>query len=136
MKPQFAVRSDGQVDVHLGDQWRLVDEALNDCVSSLPPRGLDVVGPSTYWVDRALDGLHRALDVDSDRPFARGNSTLFRLRDGRVEARHDYDEEDVPGQFIEVEELRSLLDEWRRRILISAASSTSRLPEAYRRNPI
>ncbi|WP_157692928.1 hypothetical protein [Pedococcus dokdonensis] len=135
MEAQFTSRKDGQVDVDLGPEWRLFTEALNDCVSSLPPRGATGNGPSTYWVDVASIGLDRALASGTDRPFTWGNITLLRLNHGRVEARYDFDEEDVPGQFLDVDDLRRVLDDWRARIDESAAASTSPLPETYRRNP-
>ena len=123
------------MDVDLGPDWGLFTEALNDCVSSLPPRGAKGNGPSTYWVDVARLGLDRAMASGSDRPFTSGNITLLRLHEGQVEARFDFDEEDVAGQFLEIDEVRQLLDEWRRRIEENAAASTSPLPETYRRNP-
>jgi hypothetical protein len=135
MDARFTMRDDGQVDVDLGSDWSLFSEALNDSVSSLPPRGARGNGPSTYWVDVATDGLTRALATASDRPFAWGNITLFRLNSGRVEARYDFDEDDVDGQSLDVTEFQRILAEWRRRIEESASASTSPLPETYRRNP-
>lgn len=135
MEPHFNRREDGQIDVDLGPEWPLFTEALNDCVSSLPPRGATGNGPSTYWVDFARLGLDRALASSSDAPFTWGNVTLLRLNAGRVEARLDFEEEDVPGQFLDVSDLRLILDEWRRRIEQSASESNSPLPETYRRNP-
>jgi hypothetical protein len=135
MEPSFSSREDGQIDVDLGPEWPLFTEALNDCVSSLPPGGAKGSGPSPYWVDFARLGLDRALESGSDRPFTWGNVTLLRLKRGRVEARLDFEEEDVPGQFLDVPEFQTVLDEWRRRIVQSAPDSTSALPETYRRNP-
>lgn len=136
MKARFSRREDGQIDVDLGPDWRLFTDALDDCVSSLPPRGAKGNGPSTYWVDVAAVGLDRALASGTDRPFTWGNITLLRLKDGRVEARYDSDEQDVPGQFLDAGELRGVLDDWRVRIEESASASTSPLPETYRRNPM
>ena len=136
MEAQFTRREDGQVDVDLGPEWRLVTEALNDCVSSLPPRGATGNGPSTYWVDEASAGLDRAQASGTDRPFTWGNITLLRIKQGHVEARYDFDEEDVAGQFLDVGDLRRVLDDWRARIEESASASTSPLPETYRRNPM
>jgi hypothetical protein len=135
MDVRFTQREDGQVDVDLGSDWSLFSEALNDSVSSLPPRGAKGNGPSTYWIDLATEGLTRALAPASDRPFTWGNITLLRLKAGRVEARYDFDEEDVDGQFLEVADFQQVLAEWRRRIEESASASTSPLPETYRRNP-
>jgi hypothetical protein len=136
MEARFAERDDGQVDIDLGPQWTLFTEALNDSVSSLPPRGPKGNGPSTYWVDVARLGLDRALALGSDRPFAGGNSTLLRLNEGKVEARYDFDEEEVPGQFADVDEVQRIFDDWRQRIQASASARTSPLPATYRRNPM
>ena len=136
MDVRFSVREDGQVDVDLGPEWPLFTEALNDCVSSLPPRGARGNGPSTYWADVARLGLDRALASDSDRPFTWGNVTLLRLKGGQVEARLDFEDEEVPGEFLEVQEVQRILDEWRQRIQEAASASTSPLPETYRRNPM
>jgi hypothetical protein len=136
MDARFRSRQDGQVDVDLGPEWPLFTEALNDCVSSLPPRGAKGNGPSTYWVDVARLGLDRALASGSDRPFTAGNVTLLRLHEGRVEARFDFEDEEVPGEFIEVDDLRGILGEWRTRIKDIASASTSPLPQTYRRNPM
>ena len=130
MDPHFTEREDGQVDVDLGSEWSLVTEALNDSVSPPPPCGAKGNRPST--VDLVTLGLNRALTSGNEHPFAWGNSTLLRLR---VEARYDFDEDDVLGQFLDVNELQRILAEWRRRILDSASASTSPLPETYRRNP-
>jgi hypothetical protein len=135
MQARFSSREDGQIDVDLGPDWSLFNDALNDCVSSLPPRGANGRGPSTYWVDVARIGLARAVESHSDRPFTAGNITLLRLRGGQVEARYDYDDEDVPGQFLAVDEVQQILNDWRKRIEEKAAVSRSRLPETYRRNP-
>ena len=135
MDAQFTTREDGQIDVALGPDWPLFTEALNDCVSSLPPRGAKGNGPSTYWVDVALGGLDRALASGTDQPFTWGNATLLRVTQGRVEARFDFDEDDVPGEFLDVDDVRRVLSDWRTRIQSSASTSTSRLPDTYRRNP-
>jgi hypothetical protein len=135
IESRFSTREDGQIDVDLGPDWPLFTDALNDCVSSLPPRGASGNGPSTYWVDVARLGLERALASGTDRPFTWGNITLLRLSDGRVEARYDYDEEDVRGEFLDVDDVRRVLDDWRARIEENASASTSPLPETYRRNP-
>lgn len=135
MDARFTQREDGQVDVELGADWALFTEALNDSISSLPPRGAKGNGPSAYWVDVAAEGLSRSLASASDRPFTWGNITLLRLNGGRVEARYDFDDEDVEGQFLEVTEFQEVLSQWRRQIEESASASTSPLPETNRRNP-
>lgn len=134
MDVRFQERTDGQVDVDLGLNWPLLTEALNDSVSSLPPRGAKGNGPSTYWVDVALRGLDRAIASQSHRPFTWGNNTFLRVAGDRVEARYDYDDEDVEGEFIEAQALRGILHAWRQRIVESAARSTAPLPRSGRRN--
>jgi hypothetical protein len=133
--PTFTTRPDGQVDVQLDCDCPLLNDALADSVSSLPPRGEDGVGPSTYWVDVALAGLERALGEGTDRAFAGGNATQFRVFEGRIEARYDYADDDESGEFIEIDVFRSILGEWRDRIVESASAATERLPDTYRRNP-
>jgi hypothetical protein len=135
MQTCFPQRDDGQVDVDLGPDSRMLNETLNDCISSLPPRGALGNGPSCYWVDVAEDGLQRAIATGSNRPFTWGNITLLRLREGRVEARYDFDGDDIEGEVIEVDQFREILIEWRQHISKSAASATTPLPETYRRNP-
>ena len=53
-----------------------------------------------------------------------------------VEARFDYDEDDAVGEYMPVEDFRTLLREWRGRIESSAGRASSPLPETYRRNPM
>jgi hypothetical protein len=84
----------------------------------------------------ATDGLSRALASGSDRPFTWGNVTLLRLNSGRVEARYDFEEEEVAGQFLDVDAFQRIMAEWRRRIAERASASKSPLPETYRRNPM
>jgi len=54
MEVRFSVRDDGQVDVHLGPEWPIFNVALNDSISSLPPRGWTGNGPSTYWTGSTM----------------------------------------------------------------------------------
>jgi len=136
MEIRFITREDGQVDVNLGPDWEVFTEALNDCVSSLPPRGAASNGPSPYWVDVARAGLEQARATHSDRPFAGGNFTCLRLNGGQIEARYDFDDEDQPGQFLDVDVFQSVLDDWRVRIERSSSISSVPLPETYRRNPL
>jgi hypothetical protein len=131
----FNERPDGIVEVRLGEEWPLFNDALADSVSSLPPRGQKVLGPSTYWIDVALAGLEQALAEDSVRPFTWGNITQLRVRDGMVEARFDFDDEDVPGERMPIEDFREILREWRVLVEVSASQASVPLPETYRRNP-
>jgi hypothetical protein len=127
----FAVRDDGQVDVRLPDAWPILNEALNDSISSLPPRGARGNGPSTYWIDRAEQGAR--LSVKS-RPFVTGNATTLRVMDQTVLANYDYAEDDEPGESMPLSDFLELLREWRVRVLKSASTATRPLPETYRRN--
>jgi hypothetical protein len=61
---------------------------------------------------------------------------MLRLKRGQVEARHDFDDEDVEGQFVDVADFQGVLQDWRLRIVAGASTSTSPMPEAYRRNPM
>lgn len=97
MEVRSAERDDGQVDIDVGPQRTLLTAALNDSISSPPQHGATGNGRSSYWVNVARLGLDRALASGSDRPFTSGNITLLRLKGGRVEARYDFDEEDVEG---------------------------------------
>jgi hypothetical protein len=121
---EFNRRDDGNIDARLGDEWPLFNEALADSISSLPPRGQDQAGPSTYWVDVALQGLENSLRTGTDRPFAAGNVTLLRVRDGMIEARFDFDEAEA-GEFMSVEDFRAIIGEWRGQIVGSASSATN-----------
>jgi hypothetical protein len=131
----FSIRDDGQVDVHLGSEWRLFDEALNDSISSLPPRGAAGNGPSSYWIDQTQHRLREALRTGDTRPFAWGNVTRLRVRGDEVVASLDFDQDGEPGQAIPVSGFISILTEWRTQILDSATNATEPLPETYRRNP-
>jgi hypothetical protein len=131
----FSVRADGQVDTHLAAGWQIFQDALDDSISSLPPRRAPGNGPSAYWVDRAEQGARAARESGDERPFASGNITFLRVSDGMVVATYDFAENDEPGQAMPFEEFLALLVEWRRRIEASSASTTQPLPDTYRRNP-
>jgi hypothetical protein len=75
----FSLRDDGRVDAHLGEGWRIFQDALDDSISSLPPRGAVGNGPSTYWVDRAKEGARNARRDGDKQPFTSGNITLLRV---------------------------------------------------------
>jgi len=119
----FSVRDDGQVDAHLGDEWPIFTEALNDSISSLPPRGASGNGPSTYWIDVATAGVQRAFQKGANRPFTWGNSTLLRVIDGAVVASQDYADEGDPGESMPVSDFLAILEQWRDRVIESAATA-------------
>lgn len=130
----FSTRGDGQVDVTLGPDWPLFNEALNDCVSSLPPRGASGAGPSTYWIDIAEGGALRASEQADETPFTAGNVTRLRVRSGTVTASLDF-AEDEPEEDMPLADFLAILSAWRVRVLESAAGSAAALSETYRRNP-
>jgi len=131
----FSAREDGQVDAHLVGNWRLFQDALDDSISSLPPRGVPGNGPSTYWIDHAEHGTVAAHDRRDDRPFTGGNITRLSVRGDRIVASYDFNEEDELGQEMPLADLLALLGEWRRRVVEAAANAKEPLPETYRRNP-
>jgi hypothetical protein len=125
---------DGQVDLQLGTGWPIFNKALSDSISSLPPRGVEGDGPSTYWIDVAEAGVLRAVETGDTRPFTGGNVTLLKFDGDQVVATFDFSD-DEPRESMPVEDFLDLLREWRRRIVLSAASASGSLPETYRRNP-
>jgi hypothetical protein len=132
----FSTRDDGQVDAWIGPGRPALQEALHDSISSLPPRGALHNGPSTYWIDHAERGAHRALETADERPFAYGNSTVLILRRDQVEGRYIYSEPDEAGDVMPVGDFFTLLAKWRERVEETAAKSTTQLSETYRRNPV
>jgi hypothetical protein len=133
---RFSTRADGQVDAAVAGDHAVLNDALADSISSLPPRGASGDGPSTYWIEVAREGVLTAHASASQVPFIWGNTTLFRVRGDEVEARYDYDDEGTPGETIALADFVALLDEWRARVLDSAKTATAPLPETYRRNPV
>ena len=135
MEATFSSRDDGQVDVSLGPDWPLFNEALNDSISSLPPRGAAGSGPSTYWVDVAEQGALEASERGDETPFTAGNVTRLRVRSGAVTASLDF-AEDEPEEVMPLADFLAILRAWRVRILDSAAGSTSPLPRPTDATPV
>jgi hypothetical protein len=135
MNVGFSVRTDGQVDVHLGPEWPVLNDALNDSISSLPPRGGSGNGPSTFWIDHAESGARTAHRTGDERPFIWGNSTRLLVLGDSVVASYDYAETNEPGEEMPMSEFFSVLKEWRRRVTEEAEKATQPLSELYRRNP-
>ncbi len=133
MEVRFEQRTDGQVDAFLGPEHVMLNEALADCISSLPPRGEPGNGPSTYWVDVAERGARQAAQTGDTRPFTSGNATLLRVEGQDVVAALDFDE-DVTER-IPLADFLGLLSQWRSHIAADSATATEPLPETYRRNP-
>ena len=131
----FSVRDDGQVDAQLPGDWPVFNEALRDSVSSLPPRGAVGNGPSTYWIDRAEQGVQRARRTGDSQPFLWGNATALRVDGGSVLASDEY-LGDLEPEAMPLAEFLALLEEWRRWVVESAMAAVRPLPETYRRNGI
>ena len=100
MQVSFSVRGEGQVDAHVDDGLPVLNKALSDSISSLPPRGARGHGPSTYWIDQAAAGALLAAQSGDERPFLWGNLAVLRLLGGFVVANYDYDEDGEPGDAI------------------------------------
>ena len=130
----FSVRDDGQIDAELAGDWPVLNEALSDCISSLPPRGERGTGPSTYWIDVADRGARVASVRNDERPFVWGNITQLRVKDGRVLAHFDYDTPSDDDDAIPLADFLALLSSWRERVV--ASLSRTSFPETYRRNPM
>lgn len=114
----FSTRQDGQIEVDLGLGLRLFTHALNDCVTSRPPRGAEENGPSTFWVDVTDQSLERALLAGLDDQFSEGNSHELWLKSGQIEARSAYPvEEGEPGEVLAVADFRRVLAGWRQQIV-------------------
>lgn len=134
MEVTFSVREDGQIDARLEGGWPTFNLALQDSISSLPPRGASGVGPSTYWIDVAANGARQAAASGDERPFAWGNITQLRVRAGRVLASLDIDDPTDEDESISLDDFVGLLSAWRGEVL--ASTSTQPHPETYRRNPM
>lgn len=129
MDYRFEVTADGLVRAFLVDVVPVLNEALEDSIGSRPPRGAPQDGPSTFWLDRALQGVRARVADASDEPFASGNTTYLQVRDGKVEARYDYDppDDDCFG-VIAVEKFIQLVEDWRARILEVSPEADKRVP--------
>ena len=133
MEVRFEHRDDGQVDAVLPDADALVNHALGDSISSLPPRGWPGSGPSTYWIDHAEQSARRAAAEGDDQPFTWGNITVLRVVGDCVEFAYEYDLDG--GVRMPLEEFFALLAAWRAEGVAAASSAQAPLPETHRRNP-
>ena len=135
MEVTFSTRDDGQVDGRIGTDQPVLQEALDDSISSLPPRGAPGNGPSSYWIDHAQEGAHQAHERGDECPFTSGNITVLSVRGDMVVAKYDFDKPDVPGDEMPLNDFLALLEAWKAKVTESAAKATEPLPEKYRRKP-
>jgi hypothetical protein len=126
---QFHITGEGLVVVALNDDLPLMSHALKDSLGTRPPLGAPQDGPSTYWLDGTIGRLRERLKDGGSEPIASGNVTYLQLRDGKVEARYDFDPEDSDAvDAVPVDGFSALLQEWRRRVLDESPDADRRLP--------
>lgn len=130
----FTRRDDGQIDASV-EGFDLLNEALADSISSLPPRGADGRGPSPYWIDVALEGVRNAASSGDSRPFTSGNETYLRVDGDAVVAAMDYHGDEELAERMPLETFVALLTQWRALVVEARREATSVLPSTYRRNP-
>ena len=112
----FVVRPDGIIEAHVEPRGGLLDEALNDAISSRAPRGAVHQGLSTYWIDRTEALARRNAENQVSDPFASGNVTYLRLDGDRVVAGYDFDRDEENADALTFEEFLDLLSAWRERV--------------------
>lgn len=129
MRYRFHRTDNGSIGVTLDDDLPLLRDALEDSLGTRPPRGAPQDGPSTYWLDEAINRLRGRMESGGQEPFASGNTTYLQLRDGQVEARYDYDpiDSDIVGR-VEPAGLLDLLTEWRRLVVEASPEAARRMP--------
>lgn len=126
---EFMRTPHGFVEVTLRDDLPVMRHALEDSLSSRPPRGATQDGPSTYWIDEALAGLRNRLKYRSSEPFASGNVTYLQLSSEHVEARYDFDPPDSDSvDRVPVAEFLELLRAGRERVLHESPDADKGMP--------
>lgn len=130
----FTRRGDGQIDAKV-EGYDLFNEALADSISSLPPRGAEGCGPSTYWIDVALEGARKSAATGDSRPFTAGNITYLRVDGNNVVAAVDYHEDEEHAERMPIATFTALLTQWRSLVVESQKDAAEVLPATYRRNP-
>jgi len=142
MEVEFIHREDGQVDAQIIGDWPLFNHALGDSISSLPHRGEEGNGPSTYWIDRAITGAQNSAAQINLKPFITGNSTQLSYKNNEIIASYDHDELDFSSDVTAITEsipfndFIHILEQWKLLVIESANKHTEPLPETYRRNPL
>lgn len=132
MDYSFRRAPDGQVLVTLPTS-RAFTEALNDAVTSMPPRGDRDSRQSTYWIDRALRTIDELSGSAAPTYVQGGNEASLWLDGDTVRAHSDYelfDDDSMP-----VSDLVGLLEAWRAEVVEARTSSPARFADTYRRNP-
>jgi hypothetical protein len=119
----FVVRPDGIIEAHVEPRGGLLDEALNEAVSSRAPRGAVRQGLSTDWIDRTEALARRNAENGVSDPFASGNVTYLRLDGNRVVAGYDFDPDEENADTLMLEEFLNLLAEWRERVKEAGGAS-------------
>ena len=129
MRYRFHRTDNRSIGVTLDDALPLLRDALEDSLRTRPPRGAPQDGPSTYWLDEAINRLRGRMESGGQEPFASGNTTYLQLRDGQVEARYDYDpiDSDIVDR-VEPAGLLDLLTEWRRLVVEASPEAARRMP--------
>lgn len=125
MDVEFVTRADGIIEARVSDNHGLLNHALEDSVSSRAPRGAPTGGLSTYWIDRAAEGVRAAMESASTAPFLSGNVTYLRLECDRVVAGYDFDPDEEDADSIDVQDFLSLLARWRRVVTEAGGASGS-----------
>jgi hypothetical protein len=130
---RFEQSEDWIIEAELGSGFPGFNEGLYDAISTMPPRGAEDSCPSTYWIDKALEGLQRP-ETAEGRPIASGNATTFFVEGSAVRV-HSAD-----GAF-EDETMRlvmfiEILQRWRREVIQARAQGRSGPAlDVYRRLP-
>ena len=121
MDARFTRRDDRVVDIHLPEEWRPLEDTLQDAVTTRAPRGSDGIDPSVYWIDETLAALKQGA---IGTIVASGNTTDLVLDAGTVVARSQYEMFD--DQHVETAELVDLLHRWRTVVLDLRGSEQDR----------
>jgi hypothetical protein len=129
------LRDDGTIDVRLGPDWPIFNEALADAVSSLPHRGSKEVRLSTYWIDRTLEQLDALESQGSTGRIARGNAYSLVFTGNGIEAVFDYGDPNEDGERMSTADFREILTSWRAVVIAAQAHESRAVPETYRRKP-
>lgn len=129
------LRDDGTIDVRLGPDWPIFNEALVDAISSIPPRGSDETRLSTYWIDGTLERLDALQAEGQTGAIAGGNAYSIVFDGDGIEAVFDYGDPNEEVELMSTDDFRSILEAWRVAVIDAQAHETRTVPETYRRNP-